>query len=97
MSGRTTALPEIFAKYAGMEIPHEDFEYVSRTSKKFTLQRTTREGEQLLREIYKVAADNNVKLRIWTPDAIGTMDYVPNRLNIKTDANWVIKNECYFG
>lgn len=96
MSGRKMALPEIFAKYAGVQIPHEDYEHVSRHSK-FTLQRPTAEGEKLLSEIYKVAADNNVNLRLWTPGAMGTTDVVHNRLNIKTDANWVIKNECYFG
>jgi hypothetical protein len=96
MSGRTTTLPEIFAKYAGMQIPHEDYEQVIRDNK-YTFQRPTKEGEQLLSEIYKVAADNNVNLRLWTPGAMGTMDYVPSRLNIKTDASWVIKNECSYG
>jgi hypothetical protein len=90
-------LPEIFAKYAGMQIPHEDYEHKSRGGKTYTLQRPTKEGEALIAEIYKVAADNNVNLRLWTPNVMGTMDAQPTRLNVKTDANWVIKSECKYG
>jgi hypothetical protein len=90
-------LPEIFAKYAGMTIPHEEYDWTSRSGKTFKMQRPTEEGEALLKEIHQVAKDNAVWLRLWTPDTMGTMDMQPTRLNIRTDANWVIKKTCSYG
>jgi hypothetical protein len=90
-------LPEIFAKYAGVQIPHEEYEQEFAGGIKHKFQRPTEEGEALLKEIYQVAADNNVNLRLWTPAVMGTMDVVLSRLNIKTDANWVIRDKCTYG
>lgn len=89
-------LPEIFAKFAELEIPHESYEHSGRSGKIFILQRPTQEGEKIISEIYKVAKDNNVNLRLWTPNMMGTADVQTARLNIRT-TNWVIKNECYYG
>lgn len=80
----TQPLPTIFQKYAGMQIPNQN-------------SRPTADGEKLLKEIYDVAADNNVTLRLWTPGMMGTMDWNPSRVNIHTDPNWVISNQCDYG
>ena len=98
-------LPDIFQKYAGMVIPHEDYDYTFKhdpEQKKYKMQRPNEEGEALIREIYQVAADNNVSLRLWTPDVMGTMDVQHSRLNMHVDVGhnsgeWIIKNECDYG
>lgn len=92
-------LPAIFQKYAGVTIPHEDFEHISKRhpEKKRTAQRPTAEGKALIEEISQVAAANKVNLRLWTPDAMGSTDSQPSRLNIRTSEDWVIKDECYYG
>ena len=90
-------LPEIFAKYAGVQIPHEEYDHVSRSGRTHKAQRPTAEGQALITEIYQLAADNKVNLRLLTPDVMGTADVQFTRLNIKTDQNWVIKSECTYG
>ena len=90
-------LPKVFQKYAGVELPHEDYEHKMRSGRSYTMQRLTTEGESLLKEIYQVAADNNINLRVCTPDSMGTMDHKMDRLNIHTDENWVIESKCNYG
>lgn len=90
-------LPEIFARFAGVKIAHEDYEHESFSGRKFMLQRPTEEGKAQIKDIYQVAADNNVNLRLWTPNVMGTMDVQHSRLNIYVDSDWKIKNECRYG
>lgn len=90
-------LPEIFAKYAGVEIPHEAHEREMRSGRKITTQRPTPEGQRIIREIYETAAKNNIELRLLTPTGCGDFEIKTGRLNMYLDGNWVVKNEHNYG
>jgi len=83
-------LPEIFSRFAGMKIDHEEIE-----TRRFGKQkRITEAGKKQINEIHKIAAENNVELRIWFPGGDEFSFVKQGRcLNIYTDSDWVVSNQ----
>jgi hypothetical protein len=61
-------VPEPFLSFIGMTVPREGDKVTEC---------------QIIQDIKSLAETLNLKLRIWTPDSFGTMDYNLNRLNIR--------------
>lgn len=63
-------ITEIFNKFAGREVGVAANGY------------TIAENDPTITEIKKEAEANGLTLRVWTPGAMGTMDYSEDRLNV---------------
>lgn len=80
-------LSKIFSQYVGKEIPTEDFVMASwKNSKtgqqeKLVCQQPVNPNDPVLTAMEKTAHDNGLSLRVWFPEAAGTMDYDPKRVN----------------
>jgi len=62
---------ELFNKFAGRELKDPG--------------RVTCDIDSTLGEIEQVAKDNGLKLRIWFPGTVGTMDYRTDRINVHVE------------
>lgn len=93
-------LPAMFKHFAGQIVETIELER-DIGDMKIPYREPTEAGEKLISEIYNVAAQNNVNLRVWHPDMAGTMDYNPGRLNMhivpNAEGEWVIQDACNFG
>lgn len=96
------ALPEIFSKFAGVEIPTKAVPIqVGFNQHVYVVQQPTEAGIEILENISLIANKNNINLRLWLPNSMGTMDIQHDRLNIKVKAEstskWRIQNKCTYG
>ncbi len=69
-----------FNKFAGREIPMTKEVHEFR-GKKYESVRIEDENHPTLVEMRELAESMGLKLRLWTPDSMGTMDYRLDRLN----------------
>jgi hypothetical protein len=85
---KNNSITGLFNKFAGKEISVNE-KIQTRTSKlsgetlNFTTYSFADENDPLLVEMHQIAVDNGVRLRIWLPNTMGTMDYRMDRVNTR--------------
>jgi len=92
-------LKQAFNKFVGKEVP------VKKTLK--TIGGRGHEAYEMdqkhpvLEDMRQVAADMGLKMRIWGPDMVGTMDYREDRVNAyvtkDTQGKWKVSNRFEIG
>lgn len=81
-------LSALFNKFAGREVPltvTPQSRQIGGQTYNYDIIDLADKNDPTIAEIQKTAEDNGLRLRLWLPGAMGTMDVQPNRLNVHVD------------
>ena len=100
------ALKNIFGRFAGLEVPMEEKTFELNLPK--TGRQTIKDWypknnpDPVIKEMEDLAAQHGLRLRVWFPGTVGTMDYRLDRLNVhveqdEQDGKWKISPRMNLG
>ncbi|MDE1151443.1 MAG: hypothetical protein PW788_02805 [Micavibrio sp.] len=74
----------IFNKFAGKEVPmkEEEFDFKGH---KYTQVKLADENDATVKEMRDAAKDAGLRLRLWLPGTMGTMDFRMDRVNARIE------------
>lgn len=95
-------LEQIFNRFAGKEVPLVERTYeIGVDRKKIKQLELLDPCDPVISEIRQAAYENNLRLRVWWPGVVGTMDYRTDRVNVKitkdNEGKWRVSGSFSIG